>query len=275
MKCSAKQSIVVNENSDRRPDQSVLLPTEGSALLNLLCVLNYDPDRFPVADLLAKSMRLTGEWVVLSPVFWQASHNDAIVVASGKSLQMNANELATCFNAYADFLSEEGFTLVYYDEDHWLLSASGRPPLHAKSVYSLLNQSFMPELSQIDNSFYWQKFITESQMFFASQPGHMALNGVWAWGGGHCPDAKPIRIFADAKWQPIAEQLSAQVISNEPDARLSDFEIILIDHLNTFTAMQSRELNALNINWYWNNMAYATNKSNWFNRLWRKCRHEH
>ena len=55
--------------------------------------------------------------------------------------------------------------------------------LNAKPVHHLLNKSLMPELAQLDKTMYWQKFITESQMFFASNPNQSLVNGLWIWGG--------------------------------------------------------------------------------------------
>lgn len=86
--------VVINSECIQLPKHSVALETQGCALLNYLTCLGYTHNQMPLAALLAQSRALDGDWVVLSPVFWQASHNNAVIVATGDSLELSERRIA-------------------------------------------------------------------------------------------------------------------------------------------------------------------------------------
>lgn len=157
--------VVLDAECNTVPDTVRMIPTQGDALSNVLVAMGYDPSHSPVAYLLKHYHNLAGDWAVVSPIHWEASHNDAMVSAYGAQLGLSEADSKLWYQSYADYLAEEGMSLHYHRADMWLLRIDGKPYLNAKPVHQLLNHSLMPELSALDITMYWQKFITESQMF--------------------------------------------------------------------------------------------------------------
>lgn len=267
--------VIINAECSKPPEQCETRDSQGRALLNCLVALGHDVIQLPVAEVLRKHKGLEGQWVVLSPVFWKATHNDALILAAGKELGIEKKALQSYFESYSSFLAESGMTLQYYDEDHWLLSVKDKPSLHAKPVYQLINQSLMPELSTLDQSLYWQKFLTETQMYFATQSFYSVLNGVWLWGDElNLKDSKKA-ICADAQWHSLAEVMSPNVTLYNPEVRLKEFQIVLINDFDSLSDAHKIELDNQTVNWFWNNLAYTTKSCSVLSRLWRKLIHAH
>lgn len=260
--------IIINANCPSIPQDFKPLVSHSNALLNLLGCFDYDLNAPPLADLLRTTHHLEGKWLVLSPVHWEATHNDAMITAYGKELDLTPEQSSHWFSLYANFLAEEGLILKYHDAEHWLLNTPNLPPLTAKPVHQLVHKSLMPELKHLDSSLFWQKFITESQMFFASLPNDTVLNGVWPWGDAQLSAKKPITICTDEAFFEIAQSLSSQVTLYNPSVLLKSFQIILINDLTSLSSAHCKELNTLSAQIYWNNCAYIQSRS-WFSRLWR------
>ncbi len=268
-------NVVINSECTSVPTDGVLLTSEGQVLLNLLVSLGYDPLNPPLGDLLRKSHKLEGDWVILSPVHWQASHNDALIIAAGADLHITEQESRYWFQLLSDYVHGDGMTLHYHDQYTWLLDVTNKPCLNARSINRVINRSLMPELAQLDTTMFWQKFFTECQMFFASQPNTTSINGVWAWGSGILSDEKAVSICSDEQFISIARICSDDATLYSHSSPLPDSKIIL---LNTFSEMASEHQQLLRktpARWYWNNTAYSATCPNWFTRIWRKLTHAH
>ncbi len=131
--------------------------------------------------------RLDGDWLVISPIYWQATHNDAMIMAYGEALDLPDDESRRWFAALADFLKDDNVTLHYQDAHTWLIQFAQCPPIHSKPVHMLLQQPLMQHLKTLDPTLFWSRFITENQMFFSEHPlnkariGRYPINGVWVW----------------------------------------------------------------------------------------------
>lgn len=265
--------VIINSDCDTLPEGVQPLVSEGSVLLNFLLCLGYDPADPPLADLLAKSCHLKGDWLILSPVHWQATHNDALIVATGKDLQLHEDEAKLWFDFCAEYFAGADMTLHYYDAQTWLLYDHQQHPLKAKPAHHLVNKSFMPELTQLDSTLFWQKFITESQMLFASQTNESSINGLWPWGGAQLTDQQTITICADEYFLPLAKICSSKVTRYSPSVKIKEQQILLLSDFSVLSEAHQEELKKLSVHWYWNNAAYT--RSNWLTRLWRKMIYAH
>lgn len=251
------------------------LATEGNALLNLLTLLDYDKHSPPVADVLRRQMGLDGSWAVLTPVHWQATHNDAQILYAGKSLGLTAEQSKEYYDQYALFLAQEGINLQYYNEEYWLMSLEHQTQLNAKPVYQLINQSLALELVAIDRSTLWQKFITESQMFFSSLAKGSLLNGVWAWGTGTIVPPKSIKVCADEHCSKQIQCLVDEIVLYTPSIDLEGVHTVMISANTDLSPFHLEFLKKRKVHWYWNDSAYTTQHHNRFSRFWRELIHAH
>lgn len=262
--------LIINSECNSISDGVKPLVSEGTALLNLLHCLGYDTDDPPLADLLSKFYHVPGDWLVLSPIQCQATHNDALITAAGRSLEVQEADAQSWFSVFSDYFAAEGMKLHYHDEKTWLLHDPQKHPLKAKPAHRLLNKSLVPELAGLDQTLFWQKFITESQMLFASQPNHSMMNSLWPWGSAKLADKKDTVICADEYFLPSAKLCSVNVNLYSPSIKLKEQHIVLINDRSVLSAQHLHELKKLSIDWYWNDTAYASNWGNWFTRLWRR-----
>jgi hypothetical protein len=278
--------LIINSECNSIPQGVKFRDSQGSALLNLLSCLGYNPVNPPLADLLRRAYRFdevldvsaklndVGEhWLVLTPIHWQATHNDALITALGKDLALQEVDAQFWFNLFAEYLTSEEMTLFYHNAQTWLLYAPNSPPLKAKPPHQLLSQSLMPELAQLDQTLFWQKFITESQMLLASKPNQTLMNGLWPWGNALLSKKKITAICVDEAFLPIAHQIASQVSVYHSNLRLKEQDIILITEFSKLSESHQEELKKLPVHWYWNNVAYNSNVDSWFIYLWRKLIH--
>lgn len=262
--------IIINANATSLPEGARELSSQGSPLLNLLAYLGYDSTNPPLAQLLSQHHQLDGDWLVLSPVHWQATHNNAVIAAIGEQLELNEQQLKQHFHSFSEHLMHEGIGLYYHDACTWLLSTNHKSLLKAKPVYSLLNKPLMLELAQIDETMHWPKFLTESQMFFASRPNTSLVNGIWVWGGGALGERKNIKICADETFFPFAQQCSTEVSLYNSSLSLKEYDVLLLNDLSSLNSTHQEQLEKITIRWYWNNIGYEFSSVSWFTRLWRK-----
>lgn len=267
--------VIINEECDAIPEGYHELTTQSDALLNLLYALDYDPLNPPAADLIRKIHHLEGRWVVLSPIHWNASHNDASIVAVGDELQLNQSEAEFWFKLYSEYLADEGLSLYYHNANYWLLALKNQPELQAKPPSLIINKSLMPQLEHLDKSMFWQKWFTESQMFFASLPNDTLINGVWPWGASKLGGKKTTTIYADSSFIAAAQLCSSNAIPYSPAVTLRSDQILIVDQFATLSETHQDQLKKMPVNWYWNNKAYTRNNNNWFIRIWRNLFHAH
>lgn len=265
--------IVVNAAVDELPAGHASIPHQGNFYPTVLTRLGYPENSPPVADWLRRYHHLEGHWLIASPIHWQATHNDAMIIACGDMLQLSDVESRRWFSAFAELTAAENITIIYHDAHTWLLRCDDRPPITARPVHQLLHQSLMTELRALDETLFWQRFITESQMFFSSHSlnqsrlGSYSINGIWLWGNGelHAPGQRPL-FGANEKLVQLAKLLSTN--AHAFDWTIIKNSVLLFDTLNKqdeHTLQQHFKKN--NVHWYWNNMAYTSKPKTWLQRL--------
>lgn len=264
--------VIINSENNLIPKEAEIFSSAKDLLLNLLMRLDYDPLNPPAAQVLSLYHQLKGNWLILSPVQWQVTHKDAMIVAAGKELGLDSKTSLHWFHLYASHLAAEHLSLHYHDPYTWLLQAANKPIPTAKPVYQLLDHSLMPELEQLDTSLYWQKFFTEGQMFFASHSDSPPFNGAWVWGGAPLEPRKYKTVCADEAWFPIAKICADNVTLYNPRLKLKQYSILCINDLTVLSATHRKELEKMPVRWYWNNVAYRA-KQTWITRFWRKITH--
>lgn len=241
--------------------KSQLIEGYGHAYLNLLNILGYEPYAFPVADWLRRVHGLDGSWVVVSPIFWQAGHNDVILLACDQTLNCSEDELRQAYDVFSSFAIESGMRVYFHDPYIWLLQCDEMPPVHALPPSCLLNQSLFPFIQQLDSTLCWQRFITEIQMLFAQRLSHLPqLNGVWVWGGAPLQSASNRQLWLDSPERfDMAALLSNHVVTS---GMISKDAILWLDRPTPDEYEQlTHQLPSASVNWYWDDIAYQTPKS--------------
>lgn len=265
--------VIINQSGVIPAFRTISMDFSPQLELNFLASCGYNRDDPPLADLLKTSHQLEGDWAVLTPMHWDASHNDALIVAAAEDLNCSTEEYLSCFQRYADFLAEDNSTLYFHNSTTWLLRIDGKPNFHTRPSHQMIHQSLMPELGKMDSTMYWQKFFTESQMFFASENNKSMINGVWLWGNSKLKTRLDVSICADEELFSIANAVSTKVSLYDPAISLEGFQILLLNKINVLNQSHIDELNKKPTSWYWNNMAYKCKGSNWFTRFWRNLTH--
>ena len=267
--------IVINAEITSVPEGTTLIPNQGNYYHNILACLDYPVDYPPVADLLRSYHGLDGQWLIASPIHWQATHNDAMIVASGHELQLSDDESRRWFAALVDFVASENIHLQYHDAHTWLIRRDTKPQILAKPVHVLQHQSMMPELKMLDETLFWQRFITENQMFFSAhamnktREGLYPINGLWIWGDGALRARTETSLVGyDDDLLHLAKLLSINVSHYPSLPSLSKNSVLLCNDLcpEQHQILQAR-LQKNTVRWYWNNHAYLSKPKNWLSRL--------
>lgn len=267
--------VIINAQLDTVPEGAKEQLTQGTALLNLLVCLGYDSANPPLAELLSQYHCLEGQWLIVSPVHWQATHNNAVITASGSLLAMNEDESKEQFYRLSEYLKQEGLALYLHDQYTWLLSTNHKSLLNAKPVHLVLNKPLMLELASIDKTMHWTKFLTEIQMFFASSARHSLINGVWLWSSASLGEKRNIKICADKTFYPLAQLCSTNVSLYQATSSLSEFDVLLVDNWSLLSTSHQKQLEKIAVHWHWNNVGYEVSQVHWFTRLWRKLINAH
>ncbi|WP_162262383.1 hypothetical protein [Legionella brunensis] len=250
---------------------------QGSYYFNALTCLDFDPSNPPLADLLRLYHGLEGHWLVASPIHWEVTHNDAMIVATNEELALSDEESRAWFLEIAAFLQSNDIESFYHDPYTWLLKIDHKPTISSKSVYAMLHQSLMPALNTLDEKLYWQRLITELQMYLSSHPlnnnrqNKLAINGLWFWGEGEFQFLTEKQVFTDdeiflsvsAKTDKPFQPLT-QTSSHDKDSLL----LIKYPHQKDIALLQEKTQKNT-VQWYWNNLAYVKHPIRWWSRLWR------
>ncbi|GGI75431.1 hypothetical protein [Legionella impletisoli] len=267
--------VVINAEIDALPQNANLISNGGNFYAHVLACVGYPIDALPVGALLAKQFELSGEWLVASPVYWEATHNDALMKASGADLHFSEKESEAWFIAFTEFVRVDGFETYFVDKHTWLLRCDEKPPIVSIPIHHALHQSMMPLLQSLDNTMYWQRFMTESQMFLSShalneQRNDFPINGIWLWGEGelHEQGKKPILAQTESLVR-LAQILSKHSKRYEPSYRPTKDSLLLFDDLKDESLFQlQQQLKNKSVQWFWNNAVYQTRSKRWFAR-WR------
>lgn len=264
--------VIINADADCLPPGSKQLVTQFNYLLNVMSSLGFQEESPPVADFLRQIHKLGGEWLVVEPVYWEASHNDAMIVAAGNQLHLTDDESRLLFKDIASFLAEDGLPLYYHNAYTWLVNVEGKKKISSKPASLMLHQSMMSVIKSMDDTMFWQRLMTELQMYLSTHPCNQRdtctfpINGFWFYGSGVFKFANNKKIVTDD------EQLLAVFPSNMK--RLSFDEPILNHSMLVINDYQNINMDILlsaignqPVRWFWNNIAYSTPRKNWWERL--------
>ncbi len=262
--------IVVNADKKELPTESIKTGRQANYYQNILECLGYAPEHLPLANLLKLYHQLAGRWIIASPVHWEATHNDAMLIAAGNELKLSDEESRLWFTEVADFLKADGFTPVYHDAGTWLFNTDSKPEINSQSLPTLLHQSLMPVFSSLDNSFYWQRLITEMQMYLSAHPlnlkrPNLPVNGLWFWGEGIC-DLQSKAIISD---DPVLLSNGSAIESLASTTSFNKDQLIIINDPKQIELCRLAEkIKQYKVNWYWNNCSYSCQPTSWWSRLW-------
>ncbi|MCC5791128.1 MAG: hypothetical protein JJT82_00760 [Legionellaceae bacterium] len=232
-----------------------------------------------LAQLLTHYYQLPGQWIAITPIHWRATHNDAMIVAYGADLQLNAHQAQAYFKQFRQFWQDDA-TLFYHSPELWLLRVDNKPAIHSVPPAMVCNRSLMPILAAWDESLYWQRLFTEIQMFCASaQCEHFTteapvLNGLWFWGEGEMkPTARKLVSNSPALLKALTPFLSCSLLEESQLRQLpSDSIIALAPHDPDWIQLLSKKYQSLNCRWHWHNGQIETKPRFWWQRLWRALR---
>ena len=260
--------IIINATRDAAPEGCVPIPAQGHYYHHLLACLGYPISAPPVADLLRRYHGLEGTWLVASPIHWQATHNDAMILACDAMLDLSDEESRHWFDAWAASLPPDEFQLHYHDAYTWLIQTKNPHPIHALPVHALLQKPMMQHLKALDTTLFWSRWLTENQMLFSSHPLNdarkdaYAINGVWIWGAGQltAPVSRPIVCGDEASYH-LAGLVSTRVCRYAPEQAYAKNTLVL--------SVADAPFNNRTVRWYWNNLAYLNKGSCGIIRFWR------
>lgn len=238
---------------------------------NILSCLGYSDTHPPVADWLRRYHKLEGRWLVLSPIFWQATHNDAMIMACDHELDLSDSESQLWFNALSDFLKEDPIKLHYHNAYMWLIQFEQAPALNAIPVHQLLRRSITQALQTLDEKLFWSRFITENQMFFSqnrlnqSRGNRYPINGLWVWGDGvlNTPSNQLIIASEDLDYD-LCAVLSTNVTRGFSEKDYPHDALLLLPNLEEY---QIQKFDKNTVHWYWNNTTYVTRPSGLWARV--------
>lgn len=247
---------------------------------HILTCIGYQTD-LPVADLLRRYHQLSGKWVLASPIHWSASHNDATLNGQASTLLLSDDESRLWFNQLCQFMQQAGINMHYHDAYTWLIQIEQAPNLTARSPSLLLNQSLKRELMSMDDTNFWQKWLTEIQMYFSSHPLNQKrthtcdINGVWFWGAGRVEQSnRPL--VCDQSLFELATHLSSDVRLYEENRALPKHAMVIFNDMSKekYTAF-TRQLRKKTTRWSWNNAIEVDDVMPLFKRIWRGFNHAH
>lgn len=262
-------------NADMNGEFAHHSPLNGCSdwLPNFLSCLGFNEEQLPLGGLLQGYHQLAdGKWLVATPIHWQATHNDAMIIAAGRDLALTEEASRFWFAEIAAFLSADGIKLHYHDANTWFFNMDNKPDIHSKSPHLMLHQSMMPILNTLDKTLYWQRLLTELQMFISghhnppSLENQLSMNGLWFHGN------EPFSIPASRSILTNDEHLLACFPNKiEPltlDKKINKQALLMIqnDKKNTITDVQEY-LRGYTVRWFWNNTAYKTQKLRCWNWL--------
>ena len=267
--------VIINANLPVAPENSQPLIQPGNFYQQILSCLGYVADSPPVADLLRLYHGLEGKWLIASPMYWQATHNDAMIVACGDELELSDETSRSLFAIFAEFIAADTMHAYYHNATTWLLNCDAKPTLTAIPVNSLLQQSLMPQLQKLDPTFFWQRFFTECQMLFnanqysRNQPDN-PINGLWFWGQGVLDPIELMPLISDDCTVALASILSTNVQVYQPAQRYAKNSVFIFNELpaDELQHLQT-QLQQFTVRWHWNNLAYTSKPASWLSRIWR------
>lgn len=264
--------VVINEACASLPKGHIPIPSPGGFYANFLKALGYPLLQLPVGDLLRRYHGLLGRWLIVSPIYWQATHNDAVLIGGSLDLELLDGESHALFEAFKAYVAP--METYYCDAHTWLLQCDETTPkITAQPVQKVQHQPISDALRALDETLYWQRFITEVQMFLSTHALNKArahpINGVWVWGEGvlHAPSSVPL-VCENESLRALAQLVTTNTRLYEPLASLSKDSVLLFEKLSESTLLAlTTQAQKYNTSWYWNDAAYRNQSKAWWLRL--------
>ncbi len=265
--------IIINERSSQEEDANVSLYDQHHFYLHALACFDSVPEGIPMARFLADQHQLEGEWMIVSPVHWEATHNDAMIVACGKALELNDEEGHQWFEGLKKFTEEDGWTWYYHDAYTWLVQSATHPLPSGKPVYHMIHYSLMPAIQALDKHGYWQKIFTELQMFCSAtsifKKESNPVNGVWFWGMGQfAPHAMKRVITDDAQLYQWCQMKGQAALYFSDTVHFHKDDILAINQASSLDLPNvKRAIKHNNTRWFWLDEHYEQHKTSWWRNL--------
>ncbi|KTC74864.1 hypothetical protein Lbir_0654 [Legionella birminghamensis] len=269
--------IIINGLADDCPSNGKALATLGNYWFNVLNILDSNPKNPALGDFLRRYHQLSGDWIVASPIHWEATHNDAMIVAIGEMLELSDAEARDLFQEVQQFLKQDNLTAYFHDTHLWLIQLNDKPYLASQSLPHILHHSLLPILKNLDESLYWQRLFTEMQMLFSSRSGlslkdGFNANGLWFHGEGEFHFSAKRQILTDDKR--LIEAFPGFIQALESTDKLNKNTVICLQNPQWLAALLDKAKNkGLAVQCYWNNIACQIPKQNRLIRLWRSLIH--
>lgn len=250
--------IIVNANAEKMPANAKPLKNEGNYFSNILACLGFDETHFPLAHFLALYYGFQGNnWLLASPIHWEASHNDAMIT---NLVLLDETASKKHFKEISAFLNE--IPMFYISTDKWLFNIDNCPPIKSAILTKVLSQSLMPIISNWDKDLYWQRVFTEIQMFLNQSNSFSQLNGLWFWGEGQFSLSSQRRILTD---DPKLIALGPFITKLDETSKLNKKDLLILkneDSLMLFNLLDKTKKHQTN--WYWNNLSYNLSRFRWW-----------
>ena len=247
-------SIIINDVLQVVPESSKRLPSHGNAWFNLLACLGYAPENLPLGGFLARYHQLDGHWLAVTPVHWEASHNNAAICAIGDELDADDESCRALFADVAAFMQEQDVRLHYHDRQIWLMNIDNKPAINSESVWAMRNRPMMDALQAMDSSLYWSSMMTEMQMYLSAHA--CPFNGLWFYGAAEFDASLLTRARIQTDDQQLIKAFPRQA---EPiGAPLTRQSLVFLNHKSDAVTCR------YNTRWYWNNAAYSTRARAWW-----------
>ncbi len=243
------------------------VPHGYSPLMQLMRNLGFKETHLPIADFLRQAYGLPGQWILCEPVYWEAGHNDAMLVADARMLEFSEALSLPLFRAVAEFLAEEGIALHYHTPDMWLIRVDDAPKLNSLPIHMMLNHSFISVIKELDMSSYWQRLMTELQMFLKSYAeGLLPVNGFWFSGYEPFSFTKIPTIFTNDELLLKAFKPHFQELSCEQKVKWDKNTILFVNPYSAHLEKDIQEkIGKDKSSWIWNDVMYTSKATHWWN----------
>jgi hypothetical protein len=235
---------------------------------NLFHCLGYSENVCPIGDWLRQAHGLEGRWLVASPIHWQATHNDAMIIACDRDLMATDVDVRQLFERFNDYVAGYGMCAFWHDQQTWLIRCDEQPLIQSSAPRSLMHQSLYPHLQALDPSLFWQRFITETQMLMSGlTTTNTPINGVWIWGEGRLNALSHRPIWVNQPKLIERLRLLSESVHIQPHHQVDDALIFVTEDSLDWLEQCRPTFKNKTVNWYWNNQAYRTKPSSWLSRL--------
>lgn len=203
-----------------------------------------------IANFLARQQGLPdGNWVLISPVHCQTTHNDAMIIGNCKEPEWQST-IEVYYEHFVNWVAQDGIMIHRLEGCLWLMNAQTFPDLATPSLQEVQHRSLSPFLSNMPS--FWLKWWTEVQMVLhqVKVQGPYVVNAVWPWGAGTY--VLKNTIFVLSKNHLYHQLLKANVPVEvwQPHVKLNGKEVFLIDadeqHL-----WEQLPINQYDSHWWW------------------------